>query len=132
MTATVEIKWDSKAFMDAVDAGAENVVSQTAKEILEYATSICPVGKVERAPSGKSAQFGKTWSARRPGSLKQSGRIYEFKNQGGIGAYIRFGGIIVDGIDTYYSQIVETKKRFLRRALTRNKASFRKRVRSLF
>ena len=132
MSANITIKWDSEKFMKAVDAGLAGVIDGAAEDVLETAVQLCPVGTVTREASGKSALYGKTWSARKPGSLKKSGRVYKFKNSDGIGAYIKFGGVVVDGIDTYYGQIVEAKKRFLRRSLIRHRAKLRSKMRGLF
>ena len=131
MSVNVTIKWDSSQYMKAVDAGLADVIENVADDVLETATQLCPVGKIERAASGTAAG-GKTWSARKPGSLKKSGRKYGFKNENGIGAYIKFGGIVVDGIDTYYGQIVEAKKPFLRRAFYRNRARLNAQLKELF
>lgn len=132
MSANVTIKWDPDQYLKAVDAGLADVIDGVADDVLKAAKDICPVGTIERSASGKSALQGKNWSARKPGSLKKSGRVHRFKNSGGIGAYIKFGGIVVDGIDTYYGAIVEAKKPFLRRALSRNKAKLHNQLKELF
>jgi len=100
------LDWQAERVGNAVMEVCENAVYAGAEIVLKKAKSRCPVETVEsvnrRSGSEKVKNYGAAYEA-----LKKSGRITKFTKQGIVGAYVKFGGITVDGVDTYYGPFVE-------------------------
>lgn len=100
------LDWQAERVGNAVMDVCEDAVWEGAETVLKKAHRDCPVESVEsverRSKSAKVKRYGAN-----PGALKESGRIVKFMKHGVIGAYIKFGGIKVDGVDTYYGPFVE-------------------------
>ncbi|MCP4553086.1 MAG: hypothetical protein GY834_13855 [Bacteroidetes bacterium] len=103
----MEVKF--KDFSEDVKREIQTVVAiavfNTADAVLKTAKATCPVEKYSNKAKNRFKQF----QNRKPGSLKNSGRIVKWKNADALGAYVKFGGrgYMVNGIDTYYAPFVE-------------------------
>lgn len=95
-----KLDWDTKPLFTAVDGKAVALVRRGAKLVLADAKAGCPVEKVGRK--------GRGIKKRVPGSLRDSGRIVEWKKDDAVGVYVQFGGRgwIINGVDTYYGIFV--------------------------
>lgn len=103
---TFSLDWQADRVGNRVVDVLENAVYDGAKNVLKKAQIRCPVESIEsvtqRSGSAKTRMYGAS-----SGALKRSGRITRFKKRGVVGAYVSFGGITVDGVDTYYGPFVE-------------------------
>jgi hypothetical protein len=133
-----KLDWDGKRAERIIDNAIELAVDHGAELVLKDAVRLAPTGSESRSGSGSKK--------RTPGSLKKSGRIESFKKKDAVGAYVKFGGVDVNGVKVFYAPFVElgtpgttarigggkTKERtpivaqpFLRPALKRNKGKIK-------
>lgn len=125
--SSVKIEWYGEEIKKAVLDACEEAVNEAAELVLKKAQALCPVetmesvarrtGKVATDSMGRkildssgrlisgNVRVSKYGAA--SGALKKSGRIVRFRKKGVVGAYVQFGGIKVDRVDTYYGAFVE-------------------------
>ena len=120
------VEWHgTRIFKEVEDAVLGNEKS-SAERIFRDAKRNCPVGEWERSVSGGPKHGGKSWTARKPGTLKKSIELHKSK--------FKDGGYIVGAgnFDVFYASFVELgipahgipKKSFLRGALKKEKGRF--------
>jgi hypothetical protein len=100
------LDWQAERVGNAVMDVCENAVYDGAETVLKKAAARCPVETVESVERRSGSEKVKKYGAG-SGALKASGRITKFKKQGVVGAYVTFGGMVVNGVDTYYGPFVE-------------------------
>lgn len=93
-------------------AEAMNRLEAAANAVLRRAKANCPVGKVRRPVAKRGAGSGKPWTAREPGSLKNSIRVIRKYGDQKHNVWI-----IAGNKNVHYAQIVEFRTPFLRPAL---------------
>jgi len=102
----VEVRTYGREVKRLVASIAVEEVDRTANLVLREARRDCPIESVEsvirRRSSGRARRYG---AAR--GAARRSGRIVRFRKNGVYGAYVKFGGVVVNGVDTYYLPFVE-------------------------
>lgn len=91
----VKFQWFGEDVKKTIGDNTEQQVNDVADNILKDAEKNAPV------------EISTTNKKRRPGSLKKSGRVVKFKKYGIFGAYIKFGGIIVNGVKVFYAAFVD-------------------------
>lgn len=131
MSDDYKIVWNSKKIIDEINAKKEIAAKKIAAQIKKSAQELCPVGEWERNVAAKGRYKGKSWTARKPGTLKKSIRYKKSKYKDG-GCIVTAGGL-----DAFYASFVELgveiknlkrKKPFLRPALDKNKQIYKKEI----
>ena len=97
---------------------AAEVVASAARRIVKVGTITRPVYK-----SGKYA--GKAWTARVPGSLRDSIRVTELRSSGVKAAQFRNVRVYAGNYKVIYAAMVEKNTGFMKKALRRSKAQIR-------
>lgn len=100
------LDWQAERHCNTVMEVCESAVFDGAKKVKRRAEDKCPVESVESVQARSTSEKVKQYGAA-AGALKKSGRIVKFRKKGIVGAYVQFGGITVDGVDTYYGPFVE-------------------------
>lgn len=100
------LDWQAERVGNAVMEVCENAVYDGAEFVLKRAERDCPVESIESVVARSKSDKVKRYGAK-SGALKKSGRVVKFRKHGVVGAYVQFGGITVDGVDTYYGPFVE-------------------------
>jgi len=115
------VEWHGEIILKQVQAVAEWSEKASAERIEREAIANCPVGEWERSITG-----GKTWKARKPGSLRDSIKAHKSKFKDG-------GWIVSAGNDdVFYASFVELgvpahdikKRPFMRRAKKNEEKKF--------
>lgn len=102
----VEVKTYGREVKALVASIVEEEVDRTAQLVLRDGRRECPIESTESVNRRKSSRKVQRYGARR-GALRKSGRVVKFRKNGVFGAYVKFGGIVVNGVDTYYGAFVE-------------------------
>lgn len=100
------LEWSADQLTGDVLNACETVVFSGAEQVLKDAEANCPVESAESYNKRKAGPKAKQYGAK-IGVLKKSGRIVKFRKKSAVGAYVKFGGTVVDGVDTYYGRFVE-------------------------
>ena len=124
-----DVEWFGARIFRNVKRVVEYNEEESANSVAKDAKNDCPVGKWERVATG-----GKSWKARKPGSLKNSIEVHKSKYKDG--GYIVSAG----NEDVFYASFVELgvprrdipKKAFLRGAAKREEKRFLRRLRTIF
>ena len=102
----VEVKTYGREIKALIASIVEDEVNRTTNLILRDARRTCPIETIESVSNRKTGNKAKQYGAKR-GSLRKSGRIVKWHRNGVYGAYVKFGGVVVNGVDTYYGMFVE-------------------------
>lgn len=100
--AQVKTKWDADVITTEIEHEMMNRLERAGHVVASAARQRVPIGTVTRPAYG-----GKSWTARKSGSLKKSIRVTRLQGDPNLDIRVYAGGIIVDGIDTYYAKWVE-------------------------
>lgn len=120
-------KWFIDETLNLVKEVADYNYEEAARRVYDKAQKRCPIGEWERG-----IIHGKTWTARKPGSLKNSIKLYKSKYEDG-------GWIVMAGsFDVFYASFVELgvpahhipKDPFLRGPLSQEKRRFRAKLKA--
>jgi HK97 gp10 family phage protein len=93
------IKWDEKTVIRRVEKTTKQEAREAAKRILKDAKKYAPVGKWER----DAYTEGQSWSRRKPGTLRDSIKMYRAKYREGGEQYTIFAGDYY----AFYARFVE-------------------------
>ena len=120
------VEWFGQVNLNQVTAIVEWSEKASAERIEKEAIASCPVGEWERSVSGGPKHGGKSWTARKPGALRDSikARKSKFKDGGWI--------VIAGNEDVFYASFVELgvpahdikKRPFMRRAKKNEEKKF--------
>lgn len=100
--AQVKAKWNADIITTEIEHEMMNRLERAGHAVAAAARQRVPIGTVTRAAYG-----GNPWTARKAGSLKKSIRVTRLSGDPNLDIRVYAGGMIVDGIDTYYAKWVE-------------------------
>jgi hypothetical protein len=123
-----DVEWFGSIQLARILAITENSEKASAERIFADAKNNCPVGEWERTGTG-----GKSWKARRPGSLKESIQLHKSKYKDGGYA------VSVGNDDIFYASFVELgipsrnihKKAFMRNAAKKESRRFYRKLKAM-
>jgi HK97 gp10 family phage protein len=100
--AQVKAKWNADIITTEIEHEMMNRLEKAGNLVAASARQRVPIGTVTRPAYG-----GVPWTARKSGSLKKSIRVIRLSGDPNLDIRVYAGGVIVDGIDTYYAKWVE-------------------------
>ncbi len=100
------LTWNGELWATLTMDASEAAIKEGAEVVLKKAKALCPVESEQSIRNRRTSNKVKAYGAK-SGSLRKSGRITVFRKADVVGAYIKFGGIVVDGVDTYYAPWIE-------------------------
>jgi HK97 gp10 family phage protein len=98
-----KIEWNDKEIITEITSKTEKLTEKAAKIVEAEAKRLCPVGDWEKGIAKTGKYAGRSWTARRPGKLRDA--ITAAKSKFKDGGWIVY--VPAQGSDTYYVRWVE-------------------------